>query len=130
MAYQSHVVSPDGRFVIAIGPDQQPALYSIDGGTATPIVGLGTDLTPIGWTDRPQTIFATAKDITRLRPVFTIDLSTGHRQQWTELGPRDPAGAPKTMLPLFAPDGKRYAYSVSELAGELFMIEAGQRPSP
>ncbi len=32
MPYVARVVSPDGRFVIAVGPDQEPALYPIDGG--------------------------------------------------------------------------------------------------
>ncbi|MBA2260673.1 MAG: protein kinase, partial [Acidobacteria bacterium] len=46
--YVARVVSPDGRDIIAIGPDQEPALYPVDGGAPRPIPGLGQDLRPIG----------------------------------------------------------------------------------
>jgi eukaryotic-like serine/threonine-protein kinase len=48
MTFLPRVVSPDGQFVIAVGPDQQPALYPIAGGDPQPIGALGNDLMPIG----------------------------------------------------------------------------------
>jgi Tol biopolymer transport system component len=125
--YVSRVVSPDGRFVIAIGPDQESALYPVDGGAPRPIPGLGQDLRPIGWGETSQSMFARARALARVCPVFKIDLSTGRRQTLAELGLRDPAGAPLALLPILAPDGRRYAYSVLQFAGDLFLIDAAPR---
>ena len=122
--YAARVVSPDGRLVIAIGPDEEPALYPVDGGDPRTIPGLGQDLRPLGWGETPQTIFARARAMARTCPVFKIDLSTGRREALAELGPRDPSGAPLILMPLPARDGRRYAYSVLQLAGDLFLIDA------
>ena len=65
--------------------------------------------------------------MTRLTPVFKIDLSTGRRQMLAELGPRDPAGAPLGLMPMLTLDGRRYAYSVLEFSGDLFLINRLQR---
>ena len=127
MPYVARVVSPDGRFVIAIGPDQEPALYPIDGSNPRPIPGLGQDLRPIGWGETSQSVFARGAALTRLTPVFKVDLPTGRRQMLAELGPRDPAGAPLGLMPLLTLDGRRYAYSVLEFSGDLFLINSLQR---
>ena len=127
MPYVARVVSPDGRFVIAIGPDQEPALYPIDGSNPRPIPGLGQDLRPIGWGETSQSVFARGAALTRLTPVFKVDLPTGRRQMLAELGPRDPAGAPLGLMPLLTLDGRRYAYSVLEFSGDLFLINRLQR---
>lgn len=127
MAYLSRAVSPDGRLVIAIGPDNEPALYPLDGGPPRPIPALAADLTPFGWGETSQTIFARGRSFGRIAPVFTIDLSTGRRQPWLELGPRSPSGAPLVMFPLLARDGQRYAYSVVQALGDLFLINGLER---
>ena len=127
MPYVARVVSPDGRVVIAIGPDQEPALYPIDGGTPRPIPGFGQDLRPIGWGETSQSVFARAAAVTRLTPVFKVDLLTGRRQMLAELGPRDPAGAPLVLMPILTIDGRRYAYSVLQFSGDLFLINSLQR---
>jgi hypothetical protein len=123
MPYKPQVVSPDGRFVIAVGPDQQPALYPVAGGDAQPMPALGRDLTPVGWTDHPQVIFARPRTRERLSPVFTVDLSTGRRTLWKEMGPRDPSGAPIVTMIQISRDGRRYAYAVFQTMHDLFLIE-------
>ena len=87
-------VAPDGRTVIAMGPDRAYALYPIDGGTPQPMTGLGSDLVPVGWTDRPNVVFAGPKTYSRLMPIYRVDLTTGRRDLWKTLGPADRSGAP------------------------------------
>ncbi len=65
--------------------------------------------------------------MTRLSPVFKVDLLTGRRQMLAELGPRDPAGAPLVLMPILTLDGRRYAYSVMQFSGDLFLISSLQR---
>ncbi len=127
MTYLPRVVSPDGRFVIAVGPDQQPALYPIAGGDPQPIAALGNDLMPIGWGESSDAIFAKGRTLGRLAPVFKIDLTTGRRQPLKEVGPADPTGAPMVLSVQVSRDGRRYAYYVSQPLGTVVLIE-GVKP--
>jgi hypothetical protein len=123
MTYLPRVVSPDGQFVIAVGPDQQPALYPIGGGTPKPIAALGNDLMPIGWGESAEVIFARGRSLARLTPVFKIDLATGRRQPVGEIGPADPNGAPLVLLVQVSRDGRRYAYYMSQPLATAILIE-------
>jgi hypothetical protein len=127
MTYLPRVVSPDGRFVIAVGPDQQPALYPIAGGDPQPIAALGNDLMPIGWGEKSDVIFARGRALGRLIPVFKVDLTTGRRQPVAEVGPTDPKGAPMVLLVQISRDGRRYAYNTVQKLGTVFLIE-GAKP--
>ena len=123
ITYLPRLVSPDGRLVIAVGPDQQPALYPIAGGDPRPITALGTDLVPIGWGETSDVIFARGRSLDRLVPVFKVDLTTGHRQAVGELGPADPTGAPLVLLIQISRDGRRYAYTTAQRLGAAFVID-------
>ena len=116
------VVAPDGQVVIAVGPDQQLALYPIAVGEPRPIPELGNDLTPVVG-ESSQVLFARRRVLGRLVPVFKIDLASGRRQQVTEVGPADATGAPLVFLVELSRDGKRYAYSTWRSNGALFLIE-------
>jgi Tol biopolymer transport system component len=127
MTFAPRVVSPDGRFVIAVGPDQQPALYPIAGGDPQSIAALGNDLMPIGWGESSNVIFAKGGTLGRLVPVLKIDLTTGRRERVGEVGPADSKGAPLVLLVQVSRDGRRYAYYSSQGLGTLFLIE-GVKP--
>lgn len=96
--YAPRAVSPDGRWVTAIGPDQKVALYPVAGGEPRAIPGLRDDQVPLGWTDSPGALFVRARSEERICPVYRLDLSTGTSKLWKELGPRDPTGAPAVTL--------------------------------
>ena len=127
MTFLPRVVSPDGRFVIAVGPDQQPALYPIAGGDPQPITPLGNDLMPIGWGQTSTIIFARGRGLARVVPLFRIDLTTGRREPLGEVGPPDPAGAPLVVLVQLSSDGRRYAYTAGQKLGTVFLIEGVKR---
>jgi Tol biopolymer transport system component len=127
MASLPGVVSPDGRLVIAIGPDEQPALYPIAGGDPRPIPALGSDLLPLGWGASPQIIFARRRAFGRLIPLFKIDLANGRRQLLKEIGPTDATGAPLVYLVQVSRDGRRYAYSAGRSNAAVFLVE-GVKP--
>jgi eukaryotic-like serine/threonine-protein kinase len=124
MMYQPRVVSPDGRYVIAIGPDQQPALYPIAGGNPRPIAGLGNDLMPIGWAERSEVIFARGRWLERVARLVKIDLTNGRRQPMGEVGPADPKGAPLVRVVQVSRDGRRYAYNTIQSVRTLFLIDS------
>jgi hypothetical protein len=127
MTYLARVVSPDGRFAIAVGPDQQPALFPVAGGDPQPIAVLGNDLVPIGWGESANVIFARPRALARLTSVYKIDLMSGRRQLVGEIGPTDPKGAPLVLLVQVSRDGRRYTYYMSQPLSEAFLIE-GVKP--
>ncbi|MEO8360539.1 MAG: WD40 repeat domain-containing serine/threonine protein kinase [Vicinamibacteria bacterium] len=120
--FQSRLVSPDNRTVAAIGPDQTLALYPLTGGDPRKIPGLDPTVRAIGWTDHPGTFFVSPNAESRRVPVFRMDVATGRRELWKEIGPEDPIGSPLTMRVQVTPDGRRYAYIYFLSASELFVI--------
>jgi hypothetical protein len=127
---QPRLVSPDGQFIAAIGPDQAIALYPLNGGDPRPIPGLETGFTAIGWTDRPGVLFVSPEALTRRVQVFRHDVATGRRELWREFGPTDPIGSPLTLRLQVTPDGGQYAYLYFLPAAELYLIDGlfGKRP--
>jgi Tol biopolymer transport system component len=120
--YAPRPVSPDGRFVAAIGPDQKPALYPIAGGDPQLLPGLGEDLLPAGWTETGRALFARPRDNRRICPVYQVDLASGTRTLWREVGPQDPTGAPTVSVVMVAADGKSYAYNYLRRDSDLFLV--------
>ena len=126
MSFRTRLVSPDGQSVIALGPDQVPAIYRLAGGAPQPIAALGSDLTPIGWAGTSQQIYARAQALGRVSPVFKVDLATNRREPWREVGPADPAGSPMVVTVQLSPDGRRYAYATTRWMSDLYLIEVVQ----
>ncbi len=120
---QPRLVSPDGEFVAALGPDQMIALYPLKGGEPRPVVGIEAGFRPIGWTHRPGVLFVTPEALTRRTPVFRHDVATGRREVWREVGPADPIGSPLTIRVQVTPDGSGYAYLYFLPTAELVLID-------
>jgi len=61
---------------------------------------------------------------TRTIPVeiFNIDMASGHREPWKQIAPADPAGALMVFRIAFSTDGKSYAYSVSRVLSDLYVV--------
>jgi len=120
---QPRLVSMDGEFVAALGPDQVIALYPLKGGEPRPIAGMEAGFRPVGWTHRPGVLFVTPEALTRRTPVFRHDVATGRRELWREVGPADPIGSPLTIRVQATPDGSRYAYLYFLPTAELVLID-------
>jgi eukaryotic-like serine/threonine-protein kinase len=116
------VVTPDGKFLLAIDLKRQRWLYPIAGGepqklniAPTPderIMGLSAD----GKSVLVRTRSVPAK-ITR------IDLVTGKRELWKEIVPADPAGVQSIPSVRLSADGKSYAYSTGRILSDLYVVD-------
>lgn len=120
---QPRLVTPDGRFIAAIGPDQAVALYPLNGGDPRPVPGLESGFVTIGWTDRPGVLFVSPEALTRRVPIFRHDVATGRRELWREFGPADPIGSPLTLRIQVTPDGSQYAYLYFLPTSDLYVID-------
>jgi eukaryotic-like serine/threonine-protein kinase len=111
-----HTISPDGKFVAAMGPDERAWFYPLDsasGEKARPIPGLSPGEGPVRWSSDGKTLFFWG---------FAVDVASGRRHAWKELRVPDPAAETMTGI-LPGPDGKSYVYGYSRYVSELFLIE-------
>jgi Tol biopolymer transport system component len=121
-ALPGFAVSPDGRLVAAIGPDQKAMLIPVDGGETRTIEGVAEGEYPVRFSADGRSIFVWKREDVPAR-ISRVDVVTGRRHVWKELMPADPAGIVRTVNALVTPDGKGYAYCYDRLLSDLFLVE-------
>ncbi len=115
-------LSPDGKLVAAIAPDQRGYLYPVEGGEPRPIPGFEAVDTPIVWS-------ADGRGLYVYRPgelaaqVYRLELTTGQKKLWKQLMPSDPAGVNIILPILVTPDGKSYVYGYRRILSDLYLVE-------
>ena len=115
------IISPDGRSVLAFGPDGQPGIYSTDKGERKAIAGVEAGEQPFGWTPDGASIYVYRPTVPSR--VFRVQLSSGKRTLWKELSPADPVGVFFIRPPHIANDGKSYAYNYSRILSDLYVVD-------
>ena len=121
-ALPGFAVSPDGRSVAAVGPDQKGAVFPVEGGEPRPIPGLLPGEFPLRYTADGRSIYVWKRGDLPAR-VSRLDLESGRREVWKDLLPADPAGVERISNVLVTPDGKGYAYCYARLLSDLFVVE-------
>jgi Tol biopolymer transport system component len=115
-------LSPDGRHVAAIGPDQRFYQYPVDGGEPTPIPGLVKGDVPGQWTQDGRSLFVRRRGDIPQR-IMKLDVTTGRKELWKELMPPDPAGV-WTVSPVWiTPDEKYYVYGFARSLADLYVVD-------
>jgi eukaryotic-like serine/threonine-protein kinase len=116
-----HGVSPDGRFVLATGPDQKVYLYPLKGGEPKPLPGSRPGDIPNRWTADGRAVYVHRRD--ELPPrVYLLDVMTGRKELWKELVPADSAGVTQLAIVLPSSDGRSYAYSYARQLSDLYVV--------
>ncbi|HEY7114365.1 MAG TPA: protein kinase, partial [Thermoanaerobaculia bacterium] len=113
-------VSPDGRWILAIGPDFRVHLYPTDGGTPRDIASSKPDDYPAGWTAEGKGIYVARQGIPC--PVDRIDIDSGGRTRIRELGGPDPAGVTSFGPARVTPDGKTMLIGQQRVLSTLYRI--------
>jgi eukaryotic-like serine/threonine-protein kinase len=116
------LISPDGKSLIASNAQRQRSFYPVEGGAPQPILHLeGTDEI-IGWSGDGRSLYvATLKEMP-IR-VYRFDPASGHKELLKEIMPADPAGIFGYHYVFLTPGGKGYAYSVSRMLSDLYVVE-------
>ena len=117
------LITPDGKFLVARDDHNQRWLYPIAGGEPQ----------KFNFTPKPDEMvmgfFPDGKAL-RVRnrsipvEISRVDLATGKREPWKQIAPADPAGAEAVFAIKFSNDGKSYAYSVSRVLSDLYVVDA------
>jgi len=115
-------LSPDGRFLIATGPDGRMVVYSVEPSEPRPIPGLAPDDVVTRWTADGRGIYVWKPSEMPAR-VSIVDVATGRRTIWKEIVPPDPAGILGVWPIVITADGGSYAYSYRRVLSDLFLAQ-------
>jgi Tol biopolymer transport system component/predicted Ser/Thr protein kinase len=115
-------ISPDGRMVAAIGPDQKGYLYPVAAGPPSPILGLASGEEPISWNEDGRSLYSYRPGELPAR-IYRLDLSSGKKTFFEQLMPSDPAGVNHIGPILLTPDGKTYVYGYHRTLSDLYLVE-------
>ncbi len=115
-------ISPDGRFVAGIGPDQKGYLYPVAGGEPGLIPGLASGEEPIRWSADGRSLYIYRPGELPAK-IHRLDLATGQRTLFKQLMPSDPAGVNHIGPIVLTPDGKTYVYGYHRTLSDLYLAE-------
>src|SRR5262249_53478011 len=114
-------VSPDGKSVVAVGPDQKGYIYPIDGTSPRLVPGFDPGDGPITWGADGQSVY-----VYRLgelpAKVHRLDLISGKKQFWKSLMPPDLSGVTDISAIFITPDGKGYVYEYGRTLSDLYLV--------
>jgi eukaryotic-like serine/threonine-protein kinase len=118
----AYLISPDGKEVAAVGPDQKGYLYPVGGGDPRPIPSLAAGELPVAWSSDGRSIFV-YRSAELPAKVDLIELASGKRTLWKELRPSDPAGVEFIGPILMTADAKTYVYGYRRLLTDLYVVD-------
>ncbi len=116
------VVSRDGQFVAARGPDGKVYLFPVNGREPK----LVPDLQPFemvsGWTADGHSVYVMSRGQIPAE-IYLVDLATGRRTLWKSVEPADSAGIDTIGRVTVSADGKAYVYSYVRTLSDLYLVQ-------
>ena len=119
---RSKPISPDGKSVIARGPDGNVFLYSVSSEEPRPVPGLEAGEIPIQWSPDGRFFYVYRRGDVPAR-IFRVEFSTGKRDLWKELQPGDTTGLEEVANIWITPDGRSYVYNHIRTLSDLYLAE-------
>ncbi len=113
-------VSPDGRWVAAIGPEDRTVLYPLADGEPRTLDAFTEDDAPCGWSADGRYLYIVGAG-GRPRKVDRLEVATGKREPWKALEPYDPSGSATAIR--LSRDGRSYAYTYIHDQSDLYLAE-------
>ena len=113
-------ITPDGKWIATVGPDQMLGTYPVDGGAPRAVPGatageIGLQFAPDG-----KSLY-TAR-VGQSSPIYRVDLTTGSRTLWRRVAPSDPAGIIIASPSVISADGQSYGYIFIRDLGDLYVV--------
>jgi serine/threonine protein kinase len=119
--FETHLVSPDGKFLFVRDTSGKAKLYPLAGGEPRDVAGLMPDDVWITWAKDGKEAYVFHDEKTSAT-VYRLDVTSGKRQLVAKLAPADTAGVTSISNVAYTPDGKAYAYSDTQELSELFIV--------
>jgi Tol biopolymer transport system component len=118
----AYAISPDSKWVAAIGPDQHGYLYPVGGGETRMVPGFKLGEQPITFSADGRSLYTYQPGELPAR-VERLDLETGKRVLWRQLMPSDPAGVENIGPVLMTPDARTCVYGYHRMLADLYLVE-------
>ena len=116
------LLSPDGRFIIAIDAQNQTAIYEIGTGSSRAIPGLESEDRVIRWSNDDNILFIGRPRELPVK-VLSLDLRSRQRKTVKEITPSDLSGLVAPPDVLLTPDGNSYVYQLLRYLTTLYQVE-------
>jgi Tol biopolymer transport system component len=113
-------VSPDSRWIAAVGPDTRVHLYPVAGGASRALPGSVPSDYPAGWTADGKGLYVSRIDIPC--PVDLVDLESGSRKRFRDLAGSDAAGVTALGPARVTPDGKTVTIGLNRILSTLYRV--------
>jgi dipeptidyl aminopeptidase/acylaminoacyl peptidase len=114
-------VSPDGRFVAAVS-ESGGGIYPVAGGESRPVPGWEPGELPLFWGTDGRSLYVRRLGEVPVR-IYRLDIVTGQRALWKELGPPDLAGVSSIGATAITRDARWYAYTYHSRLSNLYLVE-------
>jgi serine/threonine protein kinase/dipeptidyl aminopeptidase/acylaminoacyl peptidase len=115
-------VSPDGKFVAALGADGKGYLYPIAGGVPRVIPGFQPDDRPIQFSSDGRSLYVSVNGKLPAE-VDRIDLANGQRSVVKTYLPPDLAGVPNIGPVLMTPDARIFIFGNPRFLSDLYLVD-------
>jgi Tol biopolymer transport system component len=115
-------LSPDGKFILAKGPDSEYGIYPLAGGDPQPAPGLAVADVVIRWSADGRSVLVTHATTIPCR-VERVDLATGRRTLFKEIAPADKTGLLSISPSYISDDEESYVYGIDRQISSLFVVE-------
>jgi eukaryotic-like serine/threonine-protein kinase len=119
--FYGSATTPDGRFVLVRDGNHQCWMYPVSGGEPKKLnFALKPNEFVLRFFDQGRSVLVRTANVPA--EVFRVDIATGRRDLWKQVAPADPAGVQTIAGMVFSGDGKSYAYSVSRMLSDLYVV--------
>jgi Tol biopolymer transport system component len=113
------VVSPDGRFVAAVGNDKRVLIYPMAAGQAQAVPNLDPGFTPLRWCPDNQLVLHRYGE--PAPQLWKADVRTGKLAHWKDLTPPNLTGLLDLTPIRVSPDCQSYAYSSLNVLSQVYL---------
>jgi len=117
----ARAISPDGRLVAAL-QNGRIVLCPVEGGEPRALPGVSPGELPSGWSADGRSLYVFRRDELPTR-VFRVDVATGRKDLWKEVGPSDASGVTGIGHLMITPDGVSYVYNYVRSLSDLYLVE-------
>jgi hypothetical protein len=112
----------NGKYLAGVAGGKM-TLFPVEGGEPEPIAGIRDGERVAGWSPDSQWLFVNLRSESPTK-IYRLNWKTGQREVMLEVTPSDRAGVIFGASGIqVTPDGKAYAYSVSQSLGELHLVK-------
>jgi len=120
ITYSRLFVSPDAKWIAALGPDRKIRLYPSSGGKPTDLPAVQVGDLPAGWTTDGKGLYVSNGRLPCR--IDVMDVTTGVRSHVRELNTSDTAGMSSRGAARVTPDGRTMTLGFSRILSTLYWI--------